>query len=464
MRELVGKKHSLTHDKQMNNVLESRVIETQEIDPLLFFVAGKSLFKGERTYWADPSLNTILVGFGRAYEIEVNGSSNRFQEVESDWKRLVSQVNDKGTMKYGTGPILFGGFSFDPLRSRTALWNEFSDATFVLPKILLSVVNGKCYFTFNHVSTVGDKESLANLERLSNQIVKQIPKQICHTQKDLKYEKSEVNPERWMKSVQDVVDEIKNGEVEKVVLAREMNLTFTEEISTEEVLFNLKEQQPMSYLFAFEHKNACFIGASPERLVKKKNSTIKSTCLAGSIGRGNTMEIDQKLGDELLHDQKNLIEHEVVVSMIKDAMIESCETIASPDEPQLLKMRHIQHLYTPIKGEAKSGVTLLAMVEKLHPTPALGGFPSDKALEKIREVELLDRGWYAAPIGWVDGNDNGEFAVAIRSGLLREKEASLFAGCGIVADSEPISEYSETNIKFKPMLSALGGLEDENNR
>jgi menaquinone-specific isochorismate synthase len=124
-------------------------------------------------------------------------------------------------------------------------------------------------------------------------------------------------------------------------------------------------------------------------------------------------------------------------------------------------MRDIQHLYTPVIGESRHAVSLFSLVERLHPTPALGGTPRDKALEMIREIEPLDRGWYAAPIGWIDALENGEFAVAIRSGLLQGREASIFAGCGVVGDSEPLSEYEETKVKLKPMLSALGVEQDE---
>ncbi|WP_139365056.1 isochorismate synthase [Litchfieldia alkalitelluris] len=452
---------SLTTEKQQfNEVLLSRVVEATDIDPLLLFKAGKEYFEGERTFWADPTRTTILVGLGRAYTIEVNDQHKRYDEVELKWKHLANQIDNKEEISYGTGPILLGGFSFDPKRTKTDLWSGFSEATFVLPKILLSVIDGKCFFTFNHVSRDGLDNSLFELEKIKDELLDKIPN-IKASYRKIDYVKSEVDPDAWMKSVADVVRDINEGEVEKVVLAREINLNFKETIDADDVLVNLREQQPMSYLFAFENEQSCFIGASPERLVKKKEQVIKSTCLAGSIARGKTVDQDDELGNQLLKDQKNIAEHEFVISMIKDAMLESCETITSSDQPELFKMRDIQHLYTPIKGVAKPGVTTLSMVKKLHPTPALGGFPSEKALDKIREVELLDRGWYAAPIGWIDGTDNGEFAVAIRSGLLKGKEASLFAGCGIVGESEPSSEYLETNMKFRPMLSALGGSDNE---
>ena len=143
--------------------------------------------------------------------------------------------------------------------------------------------------------------------------------------------------------------------------------------------------------------------------------------------------------------------------MIERAMNEVCAEVIVPSEPVLLKMRHIQHLYTPVRAKVHDDVSIFSLVERLHPTPALGGFPKEKAVQTIREIEPLDRGWYAAPIGWVDAKGNGEFAVAIRSALLHDHEAHLFAGCGIVAHSNPRSEYEETNVKFKPMLLALEG-------
>ena len=231
----------------------------------------------------------------------------------------------------------------------------------------------------------------------------------------------------------------------------------SEEFSPASILSRLQKEQPTSYLFAIKNENDCFLGATPERLVKRHDGKFYSTCLAGSIRRGKTKEEDDQLGNELLNDKKNLHEHAVVVHMIKDAMAACCEEVIASDQPQLYKVKDIQHLYTPVVGKAKEGVSLLQMVKKLHPTPALGGYPKEEAIKKIREVEHLDRGWYAAPVGWIDFAGNGEFAVAIRSGLLQGKEASLFAGCGIVGDSDPITEYNETLMKFRPMLSALGG-------
>lgn len=264
-----------------------------------------------------------------------------------------------------------------------------------------------------------------------------------------------------MEAVEKVIDRIRKGDFAKVVLAREERFTFAGRLEASSVLERLREQQPTSYLFAFEQNGSCFIGASPEQLVKKEGDICYSTCLAGSIRRGKTIREDEELGHWLLQDEKNLQEHQFVVEMIKEAMAEACENVHIPTKPQLLKMRDIQHLYTPVVGENRRNVSLVSLVERLHPTPALGGTPREKALATIRALEPLDRGWYAAPIGWLDALGNGEFAVAIRSGLLQGNEASLFAGCGVVGDSDPLSEYEETKVKLKPMLSALGVKRDE---
>lgn len=445
--------------KWKDSSVVSRVIKQKNIDPLTFFSAANTIFAGERFFWTNPSMSMILVGLGKEIELEVDGdhSTHRFQEVEEDWSKIIKNITGTSSNPYGTGPMLFGGFSFDPKRQKTDLWNDYPSSKFVLPTILLSIINGECYLTYNLLTDNihNSEDEMSDLTIITDSLMEN--HEFSFDESPIELVKSEVDPRRWMDSVDEVAYDIQKGLVEKVVLAREIRLSSNEEIQVEHVLARLKEEQPMSYIFAFESGDACFIGASPERLVKKTDDEIKSTCLAGSTARGKTIKEDEKLGTILLNDNKNLIEHNVVVSMIKEEMLDSCESITATEKPQLLKMRDIQHLYTPIKGKAKEGVTLFSMVKKLHPTPALGGFPKDRALEKIREVELLDRGWYASPIGWIDAKDNGEFAVAIRSGLIKGNEVSLFAGCGIVGDSNSLSEYKETNIKFKPMLSALGG-------
>lgn len=166
---------------------------------------------------------------------------------------------------------------------------------------------------------------------------------------------------------------------------------------------------------------------------------------------------DKKLGENLLDDHKNREEHQYVVNMISQVFRKYCTNIKMPKVPKLMKIRDIQHLLTPIEGKVEKGIDIFTLIEALHPTPALGGVPTAISMKMIRSIENMDRGYYAAPIGWTDTAGNGEFAVAIRSALLDGDCAYLYAGGGIVADSEPDKEYDETWVKFRPVMRALGG-------
>lgn len=440
------------------SILVSEVHKIDRIDPFHFFASGREKYLGERFFWKDPEGEQILAGLGICGQIQSDQAADRFFHVEKEWKRFMESalVFNKYNLN-GTGPATFGGFSFDPLKKGTALWSKFSEALFHIPKYMLAMIKGEAYFTTNVICTQHDdltlfeKVSRERQELLSKAVVKPALPEL-----DLK-EIVEIEPEAWKQTVTDAVKGFENSELKKVVLARELRLRFEDEVQAEKVLANLLDHQKTSFIFAFESNGDCFIGASPERLVKKDGDSLFSACLAGSIARGNTPEEDEKLGTELLTDQKNLIEHQYVVDMIKEAMEETCDEVILPAQPALMKMKYIQHLYTPVIGKNREGTSILHLVDRLHPTPALGGLPKQAAIEKIREIEQLDRGLYAAPVGWMDYQGNGEFAVAIRSGLIQGNEASLFAGCGVVADSNAESEYKETSIKFRPMLTALGG-------
>jgi len=263
--------------------------------------------------------------------------------------------------------------------------------------------------------------------------------------------------ELYLDAISHVTKLIHAGEAQKVVIARSLALTFAEKVSSPSAMYHVSKEQPESFLFGLELADNLFFGATPERLVKVENRRALSTCLAGSVKRGETAIEDQKLGNDLLQDAKNREEHQYVVKMISDVFHQYCEDVRIPKYPKLMKIRDIQHLYTPVEGRLKNGQGLMHLVKDLHPTPALGGEPRGDAMKIIRMVEQMNRGYYAAPIGWIDAQGNGEFAVAIRSALLNNENAYLYAGGGIVADSDPTSEYAETLVKFRPMLRTLGG-------
>jgi len=439
-------------------ILISEVHKMDMINPLTFFNVGKDRYSGERFFWKDPADEIVLIGLGISKQIQSDQATDRFFHVEREWKNFLEEsLIFNPYTKIGVGPLMFGGFSFDPYKEKTDLWSKYADSLFHIPKYLLSIIDGETYLTTNIVFTPNDDLSLfSKIVEERNQLLLSLKRNDPGKCAAL-LETNEISPEKWKQAVDGVVKELTNGPLKKVVLARELRLVFNDQVVSDTVLDHLYTQQPASFIFAFESNGDCFIGASPERLVKKHGSEVYSTCLAGSISRGSTEEEDRILGQTLLNDQKNLIEHGFVVEMIKEALEESCEEIILPDKPQLMKNRDIQHLYTPVIGKCNKDASLLLLVERLHPTPALGGLPKKAAVEKIRQVEELDRGFYGAPLGWVDYKQNGEFAVSIRCGLLQGNEASLFAGCGVVADSNSESEYLETSLKFTPMLRALGG-------
>lgn len=443
-------------------VIVSHIIEVDTVDPLNFFAAGEKLYLGERFFWATPATNFTITGLGNEIVLEsILKTSERFHVVDKQWQCFKKYITKKSINKMGTGPLLFGGFSFDPIKEKEKLWGMFPDAKLCLPTIMLTAIHNKTFLTINKLIHPFDElesciEHFTSYEQKFQSLNCNID---C--EKGNEFSVNELNKEKWLDAVEKATEHIKNKQIEKVVLAREVQLEFKDKINIYSVLNRLQKEQPRSFIFAIEDGLQCFIGATPERLVRKEGRAVLSTCLAGSIRRGKTSEEDHCLGIELLTDNKNLIEHNIVVKMIIDSLQTCCVDLVVPEKPSLLKTKNIQHLYTPVKGYVKDTHSLLAIIERLHPTPALGGFPKIKAVDKIRELEPMDRGWYAAPIGWIDHHDNGEFAVAIRAGLIEDKRATLFAGCGIVKESVPELEYVETKIKLKPMMSALGGINDE---
>ena len=446
--------------KSSASILVSAVQKIEYMNPLSFFSAGMKRYQGERFFWKHSTEEFYIVGLGICKRIVTDQAADRFFHVEKEWKHLIqSAIISESENIQGTGPTAFGCFSFDPLKEKTELWAKFSHSIFNIPKYMLTMVDHQVYLTTNIICTEQDDPTIvAKIEQEIQEILRVASVPLHPFENNSLKKRIDIKPEEWKAQVTKVAHELKEDSLKKVVLARESRLVFTKRIVTEQVLSSLLSEQHDSFIFAFEQSSDCFIGATPERLVKKEYDHIFSACLAGSIARGNTKEEDILLGDSLINDKKNLTEHQYVVDMIQDAMEETCAEVIIPDHPRLFKLKNIQHLYTPVIGKANQETSLLTLVERLHPTPALGGLPKKEAIDKIREVEALDRGLYGSPVGWLDHQGNGDFAVSIRSGLIQGNEASIFAGCGVVQDSIAELEFEETNIKFKPMLSALGGL------
>lgn len=434
----------------------TETIEVSRMSALAFFEAGEQQFKGNRMFWQNREKTFTWVGLGHAHVITAHSPHGRFEHVKKEWQTLCKQiVNEEREVQ----PILFGGFSFDPLNEKQSVWTKFPEAYFAVPTFQL-IIKGERAFVSIHLITK-EKETFAAFDALRKERDRLIHaaqvSELKKYRKPLVVKRTELKKKEYLDSIKKVTAVIKAQQAEKVVIARALKLNFDQPLEPAAALYQVSEEQPESFLFGMEAENQFFFGATPERLVKVQDRQALSTCLAGSTPRGKTVEIDTALGNELLNDKKNRSEHQFVVKMISQVFNAHSSKMFVPKMPKLMKIRDIQHLYTPVEGELKEGSNLLDLVQDLHPTPALGGEPKQEAMSLIRQYETMSRGYYAAPVGWIDANGDGEFAVAIRSALLDGKEAYLYAGGGIVEDSHPEAEYDETWVKFRPMLRVLGG-------
>ncbi|MBC1493617.1 isochorismate synthase MenF [Listeria welshimeri] len=437
--------------------LFSWVTELDEIvSPVKLFKKAGTAFKGERFFWQNPEMTLTMTGFGVTKQFLAEKKKDAFLGLqEKIEKRLRTSVTN-ATID-ATGPVYFGGFAFDPERDTEKEWQSFKDGLFYLPLFMLTNKDGKSYLTVNLSVYSDDTES--KLDAVFNQWQKIIHQEVNEAEMALLTDFKEIGKEHFLETASEIIDMINHSEdVKKVVLARRMGLRFQRQVDSAIILENMLATQENSYFFLIEKGTGVFFGASPERLIAVNGDTIHSSCVAGSTERGTTEEADEALGNALLKDAKNLREHSYVVQMMEETLKPFTTGLSLSSQPVLLKNRDIQHLYMNISAKKNPDVTILEMVKALHPTPALGGLPQKMGLAIIRMKEEMDRGFYGAPIGWIDLKGTGEFAVAIRSGLIVDSQGLIYAGCGIVGDSVPKEELQETAVKFQPMLRVLGGI------
>jgi arsenite-transporting ATPase len=262
--------------------------------------------------------------------------------------------------------------------------------------------------------------------------------------------------EEWRRSVTEAIERIDAGELRKVVLAQALRTELQSSLDVPDTLVRLERTYPECFRFLLEPADggASFFGATPEQLVGLRGRTVETDALAGTTGRGDTPAEDEWLATELLEDEKNTHEHELVANAIRDQLAPYAASVRTGPRG-IRRLETVQHIETPITAELSDDEHVLTLVEALHPTPAVGGLPPDAALATIRDTEPFERGWYAAPIGWFDAAGYGSFAVAIRSAIAREDVVTLFAGVGIVADSDPDREWDEVQLKYRPILDEL---------
>ena len=424
-------------------------------DPVAFLSASADVL-GTGTLWVQPREGIAFAGAGSAFAAHGAGLG-RFGHVSAatrDLQQSLVRADEDAPF-----PCI-GGFAFAETAQRANSWRDFSDAMMIVPEVLLQVQGEEALIRITVQVEPGSSPSCVE-RRLRNLLQRahdwaSAPLTVLPHQANVRRQ-SGPSRDVWESSVGTAVAIIRQGTLDKVVLAREERLLADRPFSPFSALARLRRVDSSATLFAIQSGSSWFIGATPERLVRLQNGRVDVTCLAGSIGVGASEGEQGRLAAQLLASEKNHEEHEIVVRSTMNALSEVCENVVRlPGTPRVITARAVQHLETPLTAVMPDAGTILDLVERLHPTPAVGGYPRDRALSMIRELEEIDRGWYAGPFGWVDLHGSGEFAVAIRSAVLSGTTASLFAGCGIVAASVPADEYEETCLKLRPMLSALG--------
>ncbi len=390
-----------------------------------------------------PAQGLAMIAVGEAGRIEAPWGAGP-GGVGAQARALVDRPS--GGDLPGLRPRLLGGFRFNASAPLHAPWEAFGAGWLVLPRVLfLSTGESNALIL---APSAESHEVAALVERA------QRPSGAPATPA-LRVEQP-MDRERWLNSVAAIASEVRAGLYEKAVLASTQTLVGDAPISIGRALARLRADYADCHLFTMTSGDSTFLGASPELLVSLTRGRVHALGLAGSTRRGADPEEDERLGAELLASAKNRIEHETVVRAIRERLEPVTEDLLAPNQPQLRRLRNIQHLSTEITGRVRSGVDVLDLVERLHPTPAVCGWPADRAREVIARHELFDRGWYAGPVGWMDGAGDGEFAVGLRSAVVQGARTWLFAGNGIMGDSVPQSEFDEVQLKFRPVGEALG--------
>jgi menaquinone-specific isochorismate synthase len=371
-----------------------------------------------------------LVGFGVYKKFEVSGE-DRFKEAHKWWQQILAEFTIQNNVHgIGTGPILFTSFAFDPKDT----------SELIIPKIIIGQRNGKSWITW-----IGDQKQ-PDIRKI----------EISSQSGEITWANGTVEEEKWRNQVSKAIDAIKSGRLEKIVLARDLKANSTTKIDLNNLLQKLEIEYPSTWVFLVDG----LVGATPELLVRLNKSLITSRVLAGTIQKTGNEDRDLALAASLAKSSKDLEEHEYAVKSVADSLAPFCSSTNVPESPFVLHLSNVMHLATDVTGvlnDSAKQADIFTLIENLHPTAAVCGTPTNVAKKLISELETMNRSRYAGPVGWIDAQGDGEIAIALRCGELSDgnKSIRIFAGCGIVAGSDPITEYAESQAKLMPMRTAL---------
>jgi salicylate biosynthesis isochorismate synthase len=425
--------------------------------------AGEQWFVFEQPDRGGAALATL----GEVAHLSASGP-DRFAVVADRWRDMSAAAVAEPTEGLGSGPIAVGGFAFAPDGGGAPHWAGFEPASLIVPEVALrrraprrdrGGARAEVRLTLAAMAHPDDlaEELMARLERRLAEL-RDAPLPLLDPAPAGRYQvASAMPPEHYEAAVASAVRLIEQGELEKVVLAREVQVHAPRAYDPAAVFGVLRDAFPSCFVFCAGRGDATLVAASPELLVRREGHRVSTLALAGSTRRSADPAVDDHLGEQMLRDESYREEHAIVARRIERALRPHAVWVAAAPEPELVRIANIQHLATPIRAQLADPIETLQLVGLMHPTPAVGGEPAEPALLQIPALEGLDRGWYSGPVGWTDGAGDGEFCVALRCALLRGGVARCYAGNGIVRDSDPAKELAETEIKLQALLPLLAG-------
>ncbi len=408
-----------------------------------------------------------LTALGEVAHLRASGP-DRFAVVADRWRGMSAAAVGDSPGGNGDGPVALGGFAFADEGGGAPHWAGFEPASLIVPEVALTRRGprrgegdecGEVRMTLAAMAGPDDlaEELLVRLERrLAELRERSLP--LLDPAPAGRYQvASAMPPAHYEAGVARAVALIEEGGIEKIVLAREVEVHAPRVYDPAAVFGVLREAFPSCFVFCVGRGDATLVAASPELLVRREGHRVSTLALAGSTRRSADPAVDDHLGEQLLRDESYREEHAIVARRIERVLRPHAVWVAAAPEPVLVRIANIQHLATPIRAQLAVPIEALELAGLMHPTPAVGGEPAAPALGLIPALEGLDRGWYSGPVGWTDATGDGEFCVALRCALLRGGVARCYAGNGIVRDSDPARELAETEVKLQALLPLLAG-------
>lgn len=403
-----------------------------------------------KTYWRDRESKFEMAGLGSADII--SGS------LVPDYKALFLRLDEY--LKLTQEDVrYYGGMRFNKKHSSDYKWQPFTSYRFIVPKFEIVRDFNKTKFVCNLLIHSG--EDIKKIVGRSLEELSTITFDYDADQHVLpKYTKRVDFPDfdGWKRNIEAALNAFSIKKLKKIVLARRTTLKFPGKINPIELLWKLRLNNHRAYYFCFQpSRDAAFIGGTPEQLYFRSREYIHTEAVAGTRKRGSNDIEDKILENDLLTCEKDIREHRFVVESIRNALKKMSRSTKEENTLSVLKLSQLQHLKMQFTGILRKTIQDCDILENIHPTPAVGGVPSEKAIVEIENIEQFDRGWYAGPVGWI-GKDTAEFAVAIRSGLVYEDELHLYSGAGIVKGSDYKSEWEEIENKISGFMNALNSI------